>query len=103
PSRSPPLIHTLALHDALPIYNLANVATAGFKADALILEEAPATRAHAEEDPRQIRFVRDIGIMHGMEQGPIATTGNPLDLAIEGDRKSTRLTSSHVTISYAVF
>src|SRR5690606_16289900 len=65
--------------------NLANVATAGFKADALILEEAPATRAHAEEDPRQIRFVRDIGIMHGMEQGPIATTGNPLDLAIEGE------------------
>jgi flagellar basal-body rod protein FlgF len=65
--------------------NLANVATSGFKADTLILEEADQTQAHAEEDPRQIRFVRDIGIMHGMEQGPIAMTGNPLDVALEGD------------------
>lgn len=65
--------------------NLANVATTGFKADALILEEADQTQAHAEEDPRQIRFVRDVGIMHGMDQGPISMTGNPLDVAIEGD------------------
>lgn len=65
--------------------NLANVATNGFKADTLILEETDQTSAHAEEDPRQIRFVRDIGIMHGMEQGPIAMTGNPLDVALEGD------------------
>jgi flagellar basal-body rod protein FlgF len=65
--------------------NLANVATTGFKADTLILEEADRTSAHAEEDPRQIRFVRDIGIMHGMAQGPIAMTGNSLDVAIEGE------------------
>ena len=65
--------------------NLANVATSGFKADALVLEEADQTQAHAEEDPRQIRFVRDIGIIHQMDQGPIAMTGNPLDVALEGD------------------
>jgi flagellar basal-body rod protein FlgF len=65
--------------------NLANVSTSGFKADTLLLEEADATSAHADEDPRQIRFVRDIGIMHGMEQGPIAMTGNALDVAIEGE------------------
>jgi flagellar basal-body rod protein FlgF len=65
--------------------NLANVNTTGFKADTLLLEEADQTRAHAEEDPREIRFVRDIGIMHGMTQGPIGITGNPLDVAIEGD------------------
>ncbi|QGZ95814.1 Distal rod protein [Terricaulis silvestris] len=65
--------------------NLANVATSGFKADALVLEEAEETQAHAEEDPRQIRFVRDIGIVHQMEQGPVAMTGNPLDVALEGD------------------
>lgn len=64
--------------------NLANVATTGFKADGMLLEEADQTRAHAEEDPREIRFVRDIGILHNMEQGPIAMTGNPLDVAIEG-------------------
>ena len=65
--------------------NLANVSTSGFKADALVLEEADETQAHAEEDPRQIRFVRDIGIIHQMDQGPIAMTGNPLDVALEGD------------------
>ncbi len=65
--------------------NLANVATSGFKADALVLEEADRTPAHAEEDPRQFRFVRDIGIVHQMDQGPIAMTGNPLDVALEGD------------------
>jgi flagellar basal-body rod protein FlgF len=64
--------------------NLANVATSGFKADALVLEEADGTNAHAEEDPRQIRFVRDMGIIHQMDQGPIAMTGNPLDVALEG-------------------
>ena len=65
--------------------NLANVSTTGFKADGLLLEEADQTSAHADEDPREIRFVRDIGIVHYMEQGPIEMTGNPLDVALEGD------------------
>lgn len=65
--------------------NLANVATAGFKADGLVLEEVHDTDASAEEDPTEIRFVRDIGLMRDMSQGPIAMTGNPLDVAIEGD------------------
>lgn len=65
--------------------NLANVATAGFKADALVMEEANRTAAHADADPRDIRFVRDVTLMRDMRQGPIAMTGNPLDVAIEGD------------------
>ncbi|MGE0595694.1 MAG: flagellar basal-body rod protein FlgF [Hyphomonadaceae bacterium] len=65
--------------------NLANVNTAGFKADGLVLEEADRTNAHAEEDPREIRFVRDVTLMRDMRQGPIAMTGNPLDVALEGD------------------
>lgn len=64
--------------------NLANVATAGFKADALVLEEIDNTAASADAEPTSIRFVRDIGLMRDMRQGPIAMTGNPLDLAIEG-------------------
>ncbi|MEZ6023464.1 MAG: flagellar basal-body rod protein FlgF [Hyphomonadaceae bacterium] len=64
--------------------NLANVNTSGFKADALVLEEADNTNAHADEDPRDIRFVRDIGLTRDMSQGPIAMTGNSLDVAIEG-------------------
>ncbi|MBX3511888.1 MAG: flagellar basal-body rod protein FlgF [Hyphomonadaceae bacterium] len=65
--------------------NLANVATTGFRADALVFEEMNTTNAHAEDSPRDIRFVRDVTLMRDMRQGPIAMTGNPLDVAIEGD------------------
>jgi flagellar basal-body rod protein FlgF len=64
--------------------NLANLATSGFKADAVLFEEVDNTDAHADEDPRQIRFVRDIGLTRDMSQGPISITGNPLDVALEG-------------------
>lgn len=65
--------------------NLANVATTGFKADGIWLEEADNTDAHAEDAPTNIRFVRDMGVVRNMQQGPIALTGNPLDVAIEGE------------------
>jgi flagellar basal-body rod protein FlgF len=64
--------------------NLANVATSGFKADEVLFEEVGDTEASAEEDPRDIRFVRDIGMIHDVGQGPIAMTGNALDVALEG-------------------
>ncbi len=65
--------------------NLANVATTGFKADELLFEEVEDTAASAEESPTDIVFVRDIGMLHRMEQGPVAMTGNPFDVALEGD------------------
>jgi flagellar basal-body rod protein FlgF len=65
--------------------NLANIATSGFKADTLLFEEVENTGAIAEDDPYQITFVRDVGIMRDMGQGPIAITGNPLDVALEGE------------------
>lgn len=64
--------------------NLANLDTAGFKADALVTNEADDTGAEADADPRSIRFVRDMGLARDMTQGPIRSTGNPLDVAIEG-------------------
>ena len=65
--------------------NLANVSTSGFKADALVLEEVEDTSASADAAPQDIVFVRDIGLMRDMSQGPIAMTGNPFDVAIEGE------------------
>lgn len=65
--------------------NLANVATSGFKADGLVLDEAEATEAHAADAPADIRFARDAALMRDMRQGPISMTGNALDVAIEGD------------------
>ena len=65
--------------------NLANVATAGFKADALVMEFEDGTTAHALDQPGDIIFVRDISLARDTRQGPIAMTGNALDVAIEGD------------------
>lgn len=65
--------------------NLANLSTSGFKADGVVLDEAERTAAHASEDPTEIRFVRDVGLTRDMSQGPIAMTGNALDVALEGD------------------
>jgi flagellar basal-body rod protein FlgF len=65
--------------------NLANVATSGFKADGLVMEFEDGTRAHTLDEPSNVLFVRDIALMRDMRQGPIAMTGNPLDIAIEGE------------------
>lgn len=65
--------------------NLANVNTSGFKADALVMQFDDETTAHAEMDPTDIRFVRDITLMRDMRQGPVAMTGNAFDVALEGD------------------
>src|SRR5438477_2094340 len=79
----PTEIYTLSLHDALPIFD-----EAGLPQDAQMLrdgrladEELLDQAAHRPfRDPQQV-------------QDPPAV----------GDRKSTRLNSSHMSISYAVF
>jgi flagellar basal-body rod protein FlgF len=48
-------------------------------------EQADNTTAHADADPTNIRFVRDIGITRDMSQGDVASTGNPFDVAIQGN------------------
>src|SRR3712207_7373999 len=79
-------IYTLSLHDALPI--------------------SPA-RARARRDPARHRLA---GVRPRPEAGRGGSAGRvhadaarrpPGDL--DGDRKSTRLNSSHANISYAVF
>src|SRR5438309_5229398 len=67
-------IYTLSLHDALPIW----------------------TRRQAEARPER----------HGPPEAPRADGQDPRPRGLDdlpGDRKSTRLNSSHSSISYAVF
>jgi flagellar basal-body rod protein FlgF len=64
--------------------NLANVSTHGFKADALLTEMDSRRPARSTALPTDVRFVRDVGLTRNMLQGPITTTGEPLDVAIEG-------------------
>src|SRR5699024_11826659 len=73
-------IHTLSLHDALPISS----------------RSAPASRWLCCPDPRQPGDDRpaESTRRHGPGRAERRTTR---------DRKSTRLNSSHVSISYAVF
>jgi flagellar basal-body rod protein FlgF len=36
-------------------------------------------------EPRQVAFVQDVGLARDLKPGPISTTGNLLDLAIDGE------------------
>ncbi|MGN6571066.1 MAG: flagellar basal-body rod protein FlgF [Pseudolabrys sp.] len=64
--------------------NIANMNTGGYKADGSLFEEYLATNARSDTGGR-ISFVRDRGIWHDMTAGQVESTGNPLDVAIDGD------------------
>src|SRR5690606_40263184 len=90
-------IHTLSLHDALPIYGV-NALRAPDRAFLVI--------THYQ---RLLDYIKP-DFVHVLADGRIVESGGPelaLQLEAHGyewlDRKSTRLNSSHVKISYAVF
>lgn len=64
--------------------NLANMNTAGFG------REAPVFREYVEDTPSSVKpvqqtsFVLDYGTIHDTTQGAFQSTGNPLDLMIDG-------------------
>lgn len=68
--------------------NIANINTTGFKADTAIFEEylMPGARADQAARPDQrLSYVVDRSTWHDMGQGPVHQTGNPLDVAINGN------------------
>ena len=65
--------------------NIANMDTTGYKADGSLFEEYLNSAARAGGTGARVSFVVDRGIWHDMGQGPVAKTGNPLDLAIDGN------------------
>lgn len=68
--------------------NIANLNTTGFKADGTVFAEylMPVARENkfAAADSR-VSFVHDRATWHDLSPGPLQHTGNPLDLAIDGD------------------
>src|SRR2546430_13010567 len=74
-------IYTLSLHDALPICAAQRA------------REVAAVRATAQPD----------GVARANGTVPPGQRGRQVPRAARGDRKSTRLNSSHSQISYAVF
>ena len=68
--------------------NIANVNTTGFKADGSVFLEYLQNGGRVDSSstlrPR-MSFVQDRMTWHDMSQGTVQQTGNPLDIAIDGD------------------
>src|SRR5690606_42033182 len=89
-------LYTLSLHDALPIYTTNGTTTGSNRSDFVVC------RARRRGPPRVCNEETTVGIGAGC--GRHRAGGVPYrHYHASGDRKSTRLNSSHVKISYAVF
>ncbi len=67
--------------------NVANVDTAGFKSQVLLVKEqklAPAAATEFRRPDQPISFVLDDGNLYDFRPGQMVTTGNDLDVAVEG-------------------
>src|SRR5690606_41598172 len=86
-------LYTLSLHDALPISGRYRMAGRGSLAGLLAYGDANAIVMEMANEVLPV--VKDTPVLAGV---------NGTDpFRVMGDRKSTRLNSSHVKISYAVF
>jgi flagellar basal-body rod protein FlgF len=68
--------------------NVANLNTTGFKGDSTLFEEYLMPVAHENNflgPDRRVSFVQDRATWTDMRQGPAQPTGNPLDVALDGN------------------
>lgn len=68
--------------------NIANLNTTGFKAESILFEEFVMPVAADQNFPpadQSVSFTQDWATIHDMAPGAIVQTGNPLDVALEGD------------------
>ncbi|MBT3766784.1 MAG: flagellar basal-body rod protein FlgF [Rhodospirillaceae bacterium] len=66
--------------------NLANMNTTGFKGEkVMFVEHVQQSKGGHAILGDKLAFVRDIATVRDLSEGPIKTTGNPLDLALQGD------------------
>src|SRR5262245_64694029 len=91
---SSPQIYPLSLHDALPIFGAVGAAARELPVHARVA----AHREGAPEPGRRLRYVQLLPAAVARR----SARGNA-PRRVRGDRKSTRLNSSHLGISYAVF
>src|SRR5690606_39971533 len=93
-------IHTLSLHDALPIFALG----AAIQGAALVSEDEKSDILLLDVTPHSLGIMIVGGYFHKLiEQNTTVPTSESHVFTTVKDRKSTRLNSSHVKISYAVF
>src|SRR5437879_3646997 len=98
-----PQIHTLSLHDALPIYNVERIEPDAMLARAIKIVDVVKTRGDRgldkrANDRRSFQHRRLANWEWSRAPMPVIATRRGI---LQGDRKSTRLNSSHRCISYA--
>ena len=64
--------------------NIANIDTTGYKANGALFEEYLSSATNGNQGS-PISFVRDRATYIDMSRGPLQRTGNPLDLAVDGE------------------
>ena len=67
--------------------NIANVNTAGYKADQSLFEDYLTSGAHEDNfigRDRRVSYVQDRGTYRDFSQGALQQTSNPLDVAVDG-------------------
>jgi len=60
--------------------NLANVNTPGYRGEKMVFNEYLERTGPGD----RLSFVEDVGLARDLREGPISTTGNPMDVAING-------------------
>ena len=63
--------------------NIANADTAGFKLEQLLVQTEPGSPP-STPDARPVNYVLDHGVTRDFTQGSMESTGNPYDVAVEG-------------------
>src|SRR5207248_11394186 len=101
PPRSPPPRSTLSLHDALPISSFAHPYASAAMPARLAMERGD-WKAAALLKPIESKTPFTEALTYFSRAIGAARSGDAASAEKE-DRKSTRLNSSHRTISYAVF
>src|SRR5699024_11884156 len=94
----PPALYPLSLHDALPIFAVPDLPRTR---SGKIMRRLLAQLVHAERDRRRGVTPEPLGDVTSLQNPDAVDTVIAVLAAL--DRKSTRLNSSHVSISYAVF
>ncbi len=64
--------------------NIANMSTAGFKVEKLLLKNVSDGSARHLDGPSKINFVQDTGVTRRFSDGQLEKTGRAFDLAIKG-------------------
>src|SRR5207248_10504850 len=98
----PPHLYTLSLHDALPIYHLAVLRVREVRRVTPGADRVRGRHSHITDAVLIRRWI----VLSAMIRSQTASQGRTsagYPVVDSEDRKSTRLNSSHRTISYAVF